>query len=85
MKEAPSKLFIEPKNTQYARMFTSKYTQRIHFFRVHNVHQSEKVEWNKLVPAEIKARNMCWVSKGNYRAMPERQTKFSSPELIYNS
>ena len=27
---------------------------------------------------------MCWVSEGNHRAMSERKTKFSSPELIYN-
>ena len=74
MKEAPSKLFIEPiLNTQYACTFTF----RVHNF--HNFHQSEKVEWNKLVRAEIKARNMCWVSEGNHRAMPERQTKILRP------
>ena len=33
--------FIEPINTQYARTFTSKYTQSIHC-TVHNCHQFEK-------------------------------------------
>ena len=28
---------------------------------------------------------MCWVSEGNHRPMPEQQTEFSLPELIYNS
>ena len=42
---------IEPINTQYARTFT-RYTKN----SVHNFHPFEKVEWNKLVQAEIKAR-----------------------------
>ena len=32
-----------------------------------------------------KLENMSWVIEGNHQAMPERQTEFSSPELIYNS
>ena len=31
IKKLQANFFIEPINTQYARMFTSKYTQRIHF------------------------------------------------------
>ena len=58
---------------------------RIHVYKeviatVHNFHQFEKVEWNKLVRAEIGARKYVL---GQQRKSPsnERQTEIASPEL----
>ena len=71
--------------------FCSSATIREHVYdkefivTVHSFHQFEKVEWNKLVGAEIKSRKYVL---GQRRKSPsnERQTdEFSSPELIHNS
>ena len=52
MKEAPNKLYC-PMNTQYERCLRENVSpiQRIHCYS-----QFKKVEWNKVVRAEIKAR-----------------------------
>ena len=54
MKDAPNKLYC-PINTQY------EWCLRVNVYKefidtVHNFLQFEKVEWNKLVQAEMKAR-----------------------------
>ena len=47
---------------KYARTFMSKYIT----FTVHNFHQFEKAEWNKLIRAEIKVRKYVLANnKGN--------------------
>ena len=59
--------------------FTSKFLQKVsyspHFPSIWK-------SWMEEISSNIE--NLCWVSEGNLRAMPERQTEFSSPELIYN-
>ena len=49
-------MFIGPINIKYTRPFMSKYIHEEFTFTVHNFHQFEKVEWKKLVRAEIKVR-----------------------------
>ena len=49
----PQANFVEPINTQYARTFTRKYIHKeFTVYTVHNFHQFENVEWNKLVQTE---------------------------------
>ena len=73
MKDAPGKLYCLM-NTQYERCLRENVHKEFNV-TVHNFHQFEKDEWYK-----YKLENMCWVSEGNQRAIPERQTEFSSPE-----
>ena len=62
------------------RAFTSKRIYKNIIITVHNFHQFEKVEWKKLVRAEIEATKYV-LGQQRKSTSNERQTEFASPKL----
>ena len=55
---------------------------RLQCYIFHNFHQFKKVEWNKLVQAEITVRKYVLGQQKKSPSANEQQIEFASPELI---